>query len=43
VRAAVVANRARTWQADAVRAHAEQFSETHFRERIRAEVDRFLE
>ncbi|WP_020144759.1 glycosyltransferase [Terracoccus sp. 273MFTsu3.1] len=43
VRAAVVAGRDRAWDAAAIRTHAEHFSEAHFRERIRAEVDRFLE
>ncbi len=43
VRAAIVTGRDRAWDAAAIRAHAERFSEAHFRERIRAEVDRFLE
>jgi glycosyltransferase involved in cell wall biosynthesis len=43
VRAAVVANRDRTWDAGVVRAHAERFSEARFHERMRAQVDRFLE
>jgi hypothetical protein len=38
-----VAGSSRAWDAAAIRAHAERFSEAHFRERIRAEVDRFLE
>lgn len=38
VRAAVVADRGRAWDAAAIRAHAEHFSEERFNERIRAEV-----
>ncbi|MEW1954955.1 glycosyltransferase [Terrabacter sp. NPDC080008] len=39
VRTAVVANRGRAWDVEAVRAHAERFSEKRFRDRIRAEVE----
>ena len=42
VRAAVAAARDRAWDPDAIRAHAEAFSEERFHERIRAEVDRML-
>ena len=42
VRAAVVANRDRRWDSDAIRAHAAQFSEARFHERIHQEVDRLL-
>ena len=42
VRAAVVANRDRAWDAAAIRRYADHFSERHFRERIRREVDRLL-
>ncbi|GAA2493524.1 hypothetical protein GCM10009858_34400 [Terrabacter carboxydivorans] len=38
VRAAVVAARDRAWDAEAIRAHADQFSEARFHERIRAAV-----
>ena len=41
-RAAIVADRDRRWEATAIRAHAAQFSEARFRERMRAEVDRLL-
>ncbi len=42
VRAAVVANRHRRWDVDAIRAHAAHFSEERFHERIHDEVDRLL-
>src|SRR3954447_14298065 len=42
VRTAVVANRDRVWDAEAVRAHAERFSEDRFADRMRAEVERLL-
>ncbi|WP_330476593.1 glycosyltransferase [Terrabacter sp. C0L_2] len=42
VRAAVVAARDRAWDASAIRAHADQFSEARFHERIRSEVERLL-
>ncbi len=43
VRAAITTSRDREWDPDAIRAHAEAFSEERFHERIRAEVDRMLE
>jgi glycosyltransferase involved in cell wall biosynthesis len=43
VRAAITAARDRPWRPDAIRAHAEGFSEARFHERIRAEVSRFLD
>ncbi|GAA3711834.1 glycosyltransferase [Terrabacter ginsenosidimutans] len=42
VRAAVVAARDRTWDTEAIRAHAERFSEARFHARIRGEVERLL-
>jgi glycosyltransferase involved in cell wall biosynthesis len=42
VRAAVVAARDRTWDAAAVQAHAERFSEPIFHERLRRHVERLL-
>lgn len=42
IRAALVAARERAWDAAAIRAHAERFSEARFCERIRAEVDSLL-
>ncbi|WP_404392291.1 glycosyltransferase [Humibacillus xanthopallidus] len=43
VRAAITSARDRGWDAAAIRAHAEAFSEERFRERLRAEVSRFLD
>jgi glycosyltransferase involved in cell wall biosynthesis len=40
IRGAVVAARERRWDADAIRAHSDAFSEERFRERLRAEVER---
>ncbi|GAB3880253.1 glycosyltransferase [Terrabacter terrigena] len=42
LRAAVVADRARRWDGDAIRAHAAHFSERRFHERIHEEVDRLI-
>jgi hypothetical protein len=42
VRAAVVTARDRTWDTEAIRAHAEHFSEARFHVRIRGEVERLL-
>ncbi len=42
IRAAVVANRDRSWDAAAIRAHLEQFTEARFAERLRAEVTGLL-
>ncbi|MEP6762577.1 MAG: glycosyltransferase family 4 protein, partial [Sporichthyaceae bacterium] len=38
IRAVVLANRGRTWDEDAIRAHMEQFTEARFAERLRVEV-----
>lgn len=38
IREAVLAFRAGHWDADAIREHAQRFSEEHFRDRLRAEV-----
>ncbi len=43
VRAAITSSHDRQWDPDAIRAHAEAFSEGRFHARIRAEVDRMLE
>jgi glycosyltransferase involved in cell wall biosynthesis len=42
VRAAVVADRGRRWDAAAIRRHAAHFSEARFHERIHREVDRLI-
>lgn len=42
IRAAVERNSGRHWDEDAIRAHAELFSESRFRARLRDEVDRIL-
>ncbi len=42
VLAAIVADRGRHWDDEAIRAHAARFSEARFHERIHAEVDRLL-
>lgn len=42
VRAAVVAARDRAWDTEAIRAHAERFSEARFHASIRGEVERLL-
>ena len=42
LRGAVLANRERHWDADAIREHAAHFSEHRFRERIQNEVDRLI-
>jgi len=43
LRAAISSSRTRAWDADAIRRHAEAFSEERFHERLRAEVARFLD
>ncbi|GAA2168242.1 glycosyltransferase involved in cell wall biosynthesis [Humibacillus xanthopallidus] len=43
VREAITTTRDRAWSHEAIRAHAEAFSEERFHERIRAEVSRFLD
>ena len=43
LRAAITSSRDRAWDADAIRRHAEAFSEERFHERLRAEVARFLD
>lgn len=42
IRAAVVADRGRTWDTQAIRQHAESFSEARFHARLVAEVDHLL-
>jgi glycosyltransferase involved in cell wall biosynthesis len=42
IRRAVEANRPRQWDADAIRAHADSFSEERFHDRLRAEVESLL-
>ena len=43
LRGAITSARDRAWDADAIRAHADAFSEERFHERVRAEVSRFLD
>lgn len=42
IRAAIEANRGRAWDEDAIRRHADTFSEVRFRERLVDEVDRLM-